>query len=444
MARSGKVKLRRELASNRTTKPEVLYFLAEGDSSDVRRNIAANVKTPRQADLILAKDVNDEVRCDLALKIGRIAPEAAAKESAKLQELTFEVLDILAKDQLPRVRQILSEEIKHSNTVPKKVVKRLARDVELLVAAPILEYSPLLSDEDLLEIIAAGPVQGGLRAVARRSKVDVSIADAIVRANDIPAVAALLGNKNAQIREETLDQVIEKAEELGEPGEPMHEPLALRPGLSKRALRRIAGFVTSSVLHILQERHDLDEDTAREIAEKVKDRMEVDERDKEANASIERAQKLHEKDMINDKGLAKAIATGDREMVTHAIALQTMMPLDVVKRIMSSGNGKSITALNWKAGLSMRTAVKLQRQICAVPQKSMQLARDGIGYPMTDDRGRDGLVSRLLHRLIQVGGRRLAPGLFLVDLRADSLLGEDFKQQGVRHPAVEDMCRAAT
>ena len=385
MARSGKVKLRRELASNRATEPEVLYFLAEDKSSDVRRNIAANVKTPRQADLILAKDVNDEVRCDLALKIGRIAPEATAKESAKLQELTFEVLDILAKDQLPRVRQLLSEEIKHSNTVPKKVVKRLAKDVELLVAAPILEYSPLLSDEDLLEIIAAGPVQGGLSAVARRFRVDVSIADAIVRANDIPAVAALLGNKNAQIREETLDQVIEKAEELGEPGEPMHEPLATRPGLSRRALRRIAGFVTSSVLHILQERHDLDKDTAKEIAERVKERIEDDERHKGTNAAIERAQKLHEKDMINDKGLAKAIAAGDREMVTHAISLQTMMPLDVVKRIMSSGNGKSITALNWKAGLSMRTAVKLQRQICAVPRKSMQLARDGIDYPMTED-----------------------------------------------------------
>ena len=165
----------------------------------------------------------------------------------------------------------------------------------------------------------------------------------------------------------------------------MHEPLAMRPGLSKRALRRIAGFVTSSVLHILQERHDLDEDTAKEIADKVKERMEVDERDKETNEALVRAQKLHEKDMINDKGLAKAIATGDREMVTHAIALQTMMPLDTVKRIMSSGNGKSITALNWKAGLSMRTAVKLRRQICAVPQKSMLLARDGIGYPMTED-----------------------------------------------------------
>ena len=212
----------------------------------------------------------------------------------------------------------------------------------------------------------------------------MSISDAIVRANDIPALAALLANKNAQIREETLDQVIEKAEEIGEPGEPMHEPLACRPGLSKRALRRIAGFVASSVLHILQERHDLDEETAKEIADKVKDRMEDDERNKETNEALERAKKLHEKDMINDKGLSKAIAAGDREMVTHALALQTMMPLDVVKRIMASGNGKSITALNWKAGLSMRTAVKLQRQIRAVSQKNLLLARDGIGYPMTE------------------------------------------------------------
>ena len=46
LARSGKVKLRRELASNRTTKPEVLYFLAEDKSADVRRETASNTKCP--------------------------------------------------------------------------------------------------------------------------------------------------------------------------------------------------------------------------------------------------------------------------------------------------------------------------------------------------------------------------------------------------------------
>jgi uncharacterized protein (DUF2336 family) len=385
IARHGTIKARRELAANSSTRPEVLYFLAEDKEPQVRREVASNSKTPRQADLILAKDVHDEVRCDLALKIARLVPEASAHESARLQEITFEVLEILAHDQLPRVRQILAEELKHSDVVPKKIVGRLARDVELVVAAPILEYSPLLSDEDLLEIIAAGPAQGGLSAIARRAKVSVPLSDAVVRANDIPAVAALLGNKNAQIREETLDQIIDTAERIGDTGAEMHEPLARRPGLSQRALRRVAGFVASSVLHILQQRHDLDTETAQQIATKVKDRMVEEEKAKEVNAAMEKARKLHEKGQVTDKGLAQAIAQGEREVIVHALALKTEMPLDIVRRIMVSRNGKTITALNWKAGLSMRTAVTLQRQICGVPQKNLVLAREGIGYPLSED-----------------------------------------------------------
>ena len=49
------------------------------------------------------------------------------------------MLDILARDQLPRVRQIVSEEIKHAINVPPGIIKRLSRDVEHIVAAPILE-----------------------------------------------------------------------------------------------------------------------------------------------------------------------------------------------------------------------------------------------------------------------------------------------------------------
>ena len=60
------------------------------------------------------------------------------------------------------MRQIIAEEIKHATGAPRDVVMRLARDVELIVAAPILEYSPLLTDSELLEVIAAGVVEGGL------------------------------------------------------------------------------------------------------------------------------------------------------------------------------------------------------------------------------------------------------------------------------------------
>ena len=258
-ARDKDHRVRRQLAERGDLRPEILYFLAEDAHAEVRRGIARNSATPQHADLLLARDVDDEVRSDLALKITRLVPGLTEQEASRLQELTIEILTILAQDQLPRVRAIIAEEIKHATNIPAAVVKRLARDLELIVVAPVLEFSPLLTDSELLEIIAAGVVEGGLSAIARRDLVPDPVSVAIVAANDIPAVATLLANPNAQIREDTLDEIIGKAEKAP----PLHEPLARRPELSMGAIRRVAGFVSAAILGVLQNEHHLDEDTAR-------------------------------------------------------------------------------------------------------------------------------------------------------------------------------------
>ena len=169
LARHEDLDVRLELAGRDDVKPEILYYLAEDEDSDVRREIAANEKTPRQADKLLATDVDDRVRCDLAFKIGRLIPGLTERESTKLQNLTFEVLSILARDQLPRVRQVVAEEIRHAEHVPGAIIQDLAQDIELIVSAPILEYSVLLSDHDILEIVANSADSGVLSAISRRN-----------------------------------------------------------------------------------------------------------------------------------------------------------------------------------------------------------------------------------------------------------------------------------
>jgi uncharacterized protein (DUF2336 family) len=52
---------------------------------------------------------------------------------------------------------VLSEALKDIANAPSDVVKQLAMDPEIDVTGPILEFSPILTDEDLLEIIHAGP-----------------------------------------------------------------------------------------------------------------------------------------------------------------------------------------------------------------------------------------------------------------------------------------------
>lgn len=150
------------------------------------------------------------MRGDLAAKIARLAPGLTEHEQDRVRQATMEALTALAHDQIPRVRQVLSEALKDVANAPPNVIRQLARDVEVAVAAPVLEYSPVLTDEDLLEIIAARPVSAKLVAISRRRRVTEVVSDAIAGTEDDAAIAALLGNASAQIREETLDRLIEQ------------------------------------------------------------------------------------------------------------------------------------------------------------------------------------------------------------------------------------------
>lgn len=369
---------RRALAERTDARPEILYYMTDDVAPEVRRALAGNAATPVQADLILAKDVDDEVRCDLALKIARLVPDMPADEQDRVRELTIETLEMLAHDQLPRVRAILSEELKQRREVPLMVVRELASDIEAIVSAPILEYSPLLSDADLIEVIAAGTAREALAAIARRDELSSEVSEAVVATYDVAAVADLLANKSAQIREDTLDQIIDNAKDV----ENWHEPLVLRPELSVRAVRRIATFVAVSLVNILAERNDLDEDTADLLAQAVRERIKSE--DPGENEETERAQRLFKAGNLDDETLCEAIDAGQRAFVVAALTLATALPETVVRRALNSGSGQIVTALVWQAGFSMRTALRVQSKVARLAPSRMLNARGGFDYPLSE------------------------------------------------------------
>lgn len=371
---------RRALAARGDVKPEVLYYLAADELTSVRREIAANEKTLRQADRLLAEDVDDEVRCDLARKIGRIAPNLSQDAQDQIQELTFEVLDILAHDQLPQVRRIIAEEIKRSDTVPRAIIQHLARDLELIVAAPVLEYSPLLSDDDLLEIIESESVQGALSAISRRESVGAPVADAIANLDDRDAITELLANPSAQIREETLDMLLDQAPEV----ESWHQPLVGRPELSLRAVRRIAKFVALALLRVLEERNDLPDGATDEVRRAVSQRIDESGVNGGVDAGLD-AQTAFDEGKLNDEAIQSAIDLGNHDFVTTALALLAGLAPAVVERVLEMQGAKSITALVWRAGLNMRTAIQVQLKVARVPPMDVLNAKDGTDYPMTEE-----------------------------------------------------------
>lgn len=383
LARHEDPDVRRQLAARQDLRPEILYFLAEDVHPDVRRQIAANVATPRHADFLLARDQDHGVREGLARKIAKLAPGLTADEQDKVRRMTYEALEILVRDQMTRVRQIISETLKDVANAPPDLIRRLARDVELVVAGPVLEFSPVLTDDDLLDIIANDPIHGALNCISRRSSVRVAVADAIVAAEDSAAIADLLANPSAQIREQTLDLILDRAPEH----EAWHDPLVRRPRLPAVAATRLASFVARNLLELLSARQDLAPEVVDAVRAEVARRLEaapdVASAERE-ETPYEAAQRLHAAGVLGEDAVAKALQEDELMLVTAALAVLADLSHVAVRRVVNQKSSKGVVALTWKAGLSMKLAEEIQRRVAAIPVPNVLKATPDGGFPLNE------------------------------------------------------------
>ncbi|MBC8157701.1 MAG: DUF2336 domain-containing protein [Alphaproteobacteria bacterium] len=383
IAASGNVAARKELASVEDLEPEILYYFASDESAEVRKAVATNEGTPLQADQILATDIDGDVRVELARKIGRLVPTLSKDEAERLTQMAMEVLEILAKDDLPRVRATISEEIKRAGNVPNKLVQQLARDVEDIVSAPILEYSPLLSDGDLLEIIAGGCASGALVALSRRKGLGERISGAVFNTKNVHAVAAMLRNKTAKISSKTMEMIAVDGEETVE----WHAPMVDRDNMPARVIRRIATFVSASLMDILIEKHKDQADVVEVLRQTVRKRIErgdFAEKETDWEPAEDRVKKMKKDGKLTEDAIVRAMEAGDSAFVRYALVELSGLSFNVVSRLLNTGSGKAVTALVWKAGLGMPTAFMVQQRISRVQLKK-QMRPDAKGnYPISE------------------------------------------------------------
>lgn len=392
LARSEDAVVRVALAQRHDLSPEILYFLAEDESAEVRRAVATNPAAPRQTDLLLARDRDDEVRGGLAAKIAKVAPGLSADETNKLRAQTYEALDSLAHDQIAKVRAVLADALKDATDAPADLINLLARDLEIEVSGPILEFSPVLTDADLLEIIEQGTATGGLSAIARREGVSESLADAIIDTDDIDGIADLLGNASAQIREEALDDLINRSNDV----ELWQKPLVTRPRLPEGAVQRMAGFIVENLLGALQQRSDFDAKTMQSVSGIIRHRLGDDTATaKKALAAafdflkvdppIETAKRLNDAGKLTDKVVMKALQAGDHAFVFAALIVCAGVSVTLARKVFVEKNPQGIVALIGKAKMPAQMIVMAQQQMGRIaPSEIVQPGPDG-EFPLSDE-----------------------------------------------------------
>ncbi|WP_138379940.1 DUF2336 domain-containing protein [Luteithermobacter gelatinilyticus] len=216
----------------------------------------------------LLEDPSAENRAEAAQKVSTHFSSGKMTEAER--KIAEDIFKLMVKDAEIRVRQALSASLKDNPDIPRDVAVTLASDVEE-VSLPILEFSEVLTDEDLMELVAGSSAERQ-KAIARRNNLSADVADAIVEnSDDEEVVATLVGNETAALRENTMEKVLDK---FGE-SEKVNTPLAQRGQLPLKVAERLVYLVSEKVRDHLMTHHEMSPDMAMDLLLSARERATI-------------------------------------------------------------------------------------------------------------------------------------------------------------------------
>ena len=386
------------LGASTDTAPDVLQVLATDPAVTVRAAVALNAAAPEGAVRLLVHDDDERVRTLLARKLATLLPTLHRSERDRLQAVALQALRELVEDEAVRVRAAIAEVVKEMPQAPRDLILRLAHDSEVPVSEPVTRLSPLLTTEDLLELLAAAPNTATACAVAARNGLNETLSDAIAASSEGPAIVALLSNHSAAIREATLDALVARAAMRAD----WHASLARRPRLSAEAACALSGYVTTHLLDEMASRADLPPDLTAELKRRLDRRLQ---RGTPASAppalptreailparntptpnldeAMEAARSLEARDGLDETALLGAVQRGEARMATAMLAVAADVPASVVDRAATLRSAKGLVSLVWRAGFSMQVAGPLQTLLARMPPTAVMRGGTGGTFPL--------------------------------------------------------------
>jgi len=368
------------LAAHSTTPASMLRTLADDPALTVRAAVALNPAYAPGVDTRLAQDGDERVRMLLAAKMTRLLPGLSSAERSAAEDHVHGMLLMLAGDAATRVRQTIADALTSLPNAPRAVILKLSRDPVVEVSEPVVQFSPLLTDADLLELLATPPHPGTAVSVASRPGLSAVIADDIATHAGSAAVRALLANRSATIQEATLDSLIGRAGDHPE----WHEPLVCRPALPLRALRALSLMVADVLLSKLVARADVPPGVVEDLRNRVATTLSEPLPATEAEI-LDSVRRMNTSGTLSETPLMEAIAAGDARKAYAILAVCGGVTLSTIDRAISLRSAKALVSLVARAGFGMEAAVAVQGLLGRLgPGETLHPGPDG-GFPLTQN-----------------------------------------------------------
>ncbi len=299
-----------------------------------------------QTDIVrLIKGETSQERAGVAHRLcRRIAIDTLSEE-----ERTYanEIISILAQDTAELVRRTLAVTLSNSPRLPRDVALKLAQDVES-VALPLLENSPVFTDEDLIELVLAVSA-AKQAAIAARSSLSSELVEVICQHAVEEAVETVAGNPGADM----TDQAYEHSLDRFPANRQLHEAIVLRDHIPVHIAEKMVSLVSGNVFDMLVNRHELPAQMAIDLAAGARERATVDlvEQAGRTQDLPRFAAQLNLNGRLTQSLIMRAVCMGHMPCVEHALAELAGVPHARVWLMIHDAGPLGLQAVFDRAGL---------------------------------------------------------------------------------------------
>ena len=310
---------------------------------------------------------------------------------------------MLLDDPSPLVRRALAEVFASSRKAPRVIVHALAAD-QPDIAMPLLARSPLLLEQDLVDLIATSQPEAQM-AIAGRAMLPRSLAAAIAEVGSAEACLTLVENPDADIAPFSIDRIVERFGHLAAIRESLlgrdDLPMAIRQALLSKLSQTLAGFVAGRKW--MGPEHA--ECAAREACEKTTVALAAEIPYEEVSALV---QHLRQSGQLTAGMILRALLSGNVVLFEEALVELSGVPIERLTSYIHDRNISGFAALYTKAGLP-DVAYPAFREAIAAMREGMLVGEHG-GVARLKRR----MVERVLEACAQERGRDLASLLALL------------------------------
>lgn len=189
----------------------------------------------------LAANPQGTTREEIFLAVASLYRVQGSYLNERERALMGDILRLLARDVEMAIRIALAERLADDTTAPHDLILLLADD-KIEVARPLILRSPLLTEADVLRMIAESDL-AHQEAVAARANIGEPVSDALVRCDAEPVLTALARNATARISSGAFETLVEKSRRFAD----LRDPLARRADLPPVLATRMCEWVSDAL-----------------------------------------------------------------------------------------------------------------------------------------------------------------------------------------------------